>query len=342
MKKKKKSISGKPFDVISIGDCGMDMFMGLNTTGSRNCSVDKDQCYLMLNYADKIAADFQEYATGGNAANLAIGASRLGLKVGFYTELGDDTIGTIVQESLLVEGVAKDYVHRLKGAKTNFHVVLNHEAERTIIVYHNKRTYKLPAFKKSEWIYYTSMAEGFEKMQKALVKHVKKHKVKLGFNPGTYQLKAGYKKLKAVISVCEVFIVNTHEAERILGKKHNGNDGKPNFKKLLVELSKLGPKKVVVTDGPNGSYAFDSEEESHWHMGIYDVPVIERTGAGDATSTAVISALVQGKSLAEALRWGVFSSASVIQEIGPQMGLLKKSAMNKFLREHKEIQAQMI
>lgn len=331
----RKSITGLPYDIISIGDATMDMFLGLNTVGSRVCRKDTEQCFLQLSYADKIEADFQEFATGGNSANLAIGSSRLGLKVAFYTELGKDEIGDILKHGIAREGVSEEYVRRERGL-TNFHVVLNHEAERTIIIYHNKRRYQLPRLKRSAWIYYSSMGEGFEAIQPALIKHVKQHKVKIGFNPGTLQLKAGFKVIEPVLKVTEVLIVNKEEAHRLLGLKHNGVD----FKALLKHLQQVGPRQVVVTDGPNGAYAFDGKK--FWSMPILDVPVIERTGAGDSFSTGVIAALAAGESMKEALRWGTFNSASVIQEVGPQKGLLTKQKMQKCLRDHKDVQAEEI
>lgn len=331
--KKKKSVTGKPLDIVSIGDCTLDMFLGMNTSASRLCKLNKKDCYLMLSYADKIEADSQVFATGGNSSNLAIGSARLGLRSSFYTVLGKDDIGEGMIKNFKKEGVATDYVVKQPG-ETNFHVVLNHEAERTIIIYHHKRKYKLPKLKKSAWIYYSSMGEGFQSIHKDLVAHIKQHNIKLGFNPGTLQLKAGYKVLKNVLKVTEVLILNTEEGMRLLGAKHNGNT---NFKELMTSLAELGPKQIVVTDGPGGSYGYDGKQ--FWKLGIYDVPVLERTGAGDSTSTGIIAAMVHGKPLSEALRWGVFNSASVIQEIGPQKGLLKKSQMQKYLRENPKLVA---
>lgn len=325
----------KQYDVISVGDATMDMFLGLNTVGSRVCRKDEQQCYLMLSYADKIEADFQEFATGGNSANLAIGSARLGLDVGFYTVLGADEIGGILLHALQREGVSDEYVMHEKGL-TNFHVVLNHEAERTIIVYHNKRAYRFPKLKPAKWLYYSSMGEGFQAIQPAMIKYVKAHGVKLGFNPGTIQFKAGFKVLEPVLRVTEVLILNREEGHRLLGMKHNGVD----FKQLLHTLHATGPKQVVVTDGPNGAYAYDGNE--YWYMPIFEVPVIERTGAGDSFSTGVVAAMASGHSISEALRWGAFNSASVIQEIGPQKGLLKKSQMAKFLKANKDFVAQKL
>ena len=336
-KRSAKKVSAKKparrgLDVVSIGDCTLDMFLGVTNVSKRLCKKDEDQCFLMLSYAEKIEADSQDFATGGNSANLAVGSSRLGLKTGFYTVLGDDDIGGMVVNNLKKEGVGVDWVERQKG-QTNFHVVLNHEAERTILIYHHKRKYKLPKLRKSTWVYYSSMGAGFQSIHAALVKHIKKHNIKLGFNPGTLQIKEGFKVLKPVLAVTEVLIVNTQEAHRLLGLKHNG----VKFKSLLIQLSKLGPKQVVVTDGPAGSDGYDGG--TFWHMGIYDVPVLERTGAGDSTSTAIIAAMAHGKPLSMALRWGVFNSAAVIQEIGPQKGLLTKSQMQAFLRQNKTITA---
>jgi len=288
----------------------------------------------MLSYADKIEADAQDFATGGNSANLAIGSVRLGLSSAFYTVIGDDRIGGIMVDAFADEGVSTEYVTTIKKGRTNFHVVLNHEAERTIIVYHNPRKYKLPKLKPSRWIYYSSMAAGFEAIHPAMIKHIKKHKIKLGFNPGTLQIKAGYKVLKPVLEVTEVLILNAEEAERLLGMKHNGHD----IKRHLVALHEAGPKQVVITDGPNGSFAYDGK--NFWKMGIYDVPVVERTGAGDSTSTGILAALMYGKPMEEALRWGVFNSASVIQDIGPQKGLLTKSQMAKCLKQNKHLVAE--
>ena len=51
---------------------------------------------------------------------------------------------------------------------------------------------------------------------------------------------------------------------------------------LSKGLAALGPKIVVISDGPNGAYLYLNGEL--WHNPIYPdiAPPIERTGAGDA------------------------------------------------------------
>ena len=65
-------------------------------------------------------------------------------------------------------------------------------------------------------------------------------------------------------------------------------------------------------------------------------PPIDRTGAGDATTSTFVAALAFGKSLAEALTWGPVNSMSVVQHVGAQKGLLTREALEKLLIEAPE------
>ncbi len=61
-------------------------------------------------YADQIgaslenASSFSKYV-GGCPANIAIGASRLGLKTGMLSAVGEEAMGRFVRETLISEGV---------------------------------------------------------------------------------------------------------------------------------------------------------------------------------------------------------------------------------------------
>ena len=54
------------------------------------------------------------------------------------------------------------------GVKTNFHFVLSFQGERTILIKHNKFKYQLPAKLDTDWIYFSSMAQGTEAFHKEL------------------------------------------------------------------------------------------------------------------------------------------------------------------------------
>jgi len=89
----------------------------------------------------------------------------------------------------------------------------------------------------------------------------------------------------------------------------------------------------VITDGPKGAYAFDSNTRKTNFMPPYPdpAPPLERTGAGDACSSTITAALALGLPLETALAWGPINSMSVVQKIGAQAGLLTRPDLEKFL-----------
>jgi ribokinase len=319
----------KSYDVISIGDATLDLFVGIDDA-SVLCNLQKDMCLLCLSYADKIAATSFQRVIGGNAANNAVGSSRLGLKAAIYSIVGGDDVGRRVLGTMRREKVSPDYLVIARDQETNSSVVLNYKAERTILVYHVDRKYKMPKFRPTKWFYLTSMGKNHMDFHAAFLEYVKRTETKLGFNPGTHQLKQGLEKLRPMLEATNVLFVNKEEAQRLVGQIID-------MKELLTAMRHVGPKIVVITDGDRGSYAYDGSK--YWQCGITDTPVVERTGAGDAFGTAFLAALQHGKNIPEALRWGSMNSASVITKVGPEAGLLTKRQMQVWLRKYSKIKA---
>jgi ribokinase len=100
---------------------------------------------------------------------------------------------------------------------------------------------------------------------------------------------------------------------------------------LINHLHALGPKIVVVTDGPKGAYASDGP--NRFKMPLYPDPAepIDRTGAGDAFASTFVAALARGMSLEDALRWAPINSMSVCQKVGAQAGLVTERELHTYL-----------
>jgi hypothetical protein len=121
--------------------------------------------------------------------------------------------------------------------------------------------------------------------------------------------------------------VNREEAAYIL---HTKNE---DIKFLFKGLHALGPKVVVITDGPKGAYASDGVNKYFMPPYPDPRPPISRTGAGDAFSCGFFCGLVYGLSIYDALRWAPIESMHVVQFFGAQTGLLSKPALVKLLKE---------
>lgn len=318
------------FDLISIGDSTVDVFLEIDPKDvDTKCDLDEKACRISFEYGAKIPVKrMTRIVAVGNAANNAIGSTRLGIRVGIYTVLGSDKDAFEIKEVLEEEGVETEFVVMEKDARSNFSVVINYLAERTIFTYHENRKYNLPDLPKVNWVYFTSVAPGHEILHKQIPDYVKKSGAKLAFNPGSYQLREGVAKMKPILEATEVLILNREEAHLLV-------DGDiEDTKNLIRKLRETGPKVVVVTDGRNGSFAsFDGRE--FWRVGIPEAsPIIEMTGAGDAYSTGFLAALISGRDLPEAMVWGTMNATSVVQHIGAREGLLTQNGMEEFIKKY--------
>lgn len=314
------------FDLLSIGDASLDVFLTPTET-EKFCQIDTKECYIALSYGDKIPVKHLEFSIGGNAANNAVGARRLGIASAVMLTLGDDDIGNQILERLIKEQVDTSYVFRQRSTGSNYSTIISYGGERTILSYKAPRSYKFPTqMPESHWIYLTSMGESFRPFYNHLANWLKKNKqVKLAFNPGSRQIRAGIDALQEIMDLTYVIYVNRKEAETLTGM--TSSQGKE--KELLVALSKLGPKVCIITDGANGSYLYNGER--FIRAGVLPVDAYERTGAGDAFGAGCIAALIKGKTWEEALLYGTLNSASVIGYVGSQKGLLKEDEMPVWL-----------
>jgi len=321
-------------DIISFGDATLDVFLEMNDEDANvKCTIKDEACQICFDYADKIPVEKVIKIPGaGNGSNNTVGSSRLGMKAAIVGILGGDEVGKQILAHWKKEGVSTKFVTIDKKSETNYSTVINYKGERTILVFHEKRAYKFPkTLPAAKWVYYTSLGKGSEVLHRPLIAYLKKHKAKLCFQPGTHQLRLGAEALRPMIAASEITIMNKEEAERLIG------DGeKKSMISLLTHLRAFGCNIAVITDGPKGAYAFDGSQALQ--LDIMDVPVIERTGCGDAFATALVAAFHNGKDLGEAMRWGTANSASVLSYVGPQQGLLTGTQMRKYLTRFKTIQ----
>jgi sugar/nucleoside kinase (ribokinase family) len=312
------------YDLFCIGDVTIDIFLEIEERQANVfCDLDQKNCKLSLNYADKIPVKkiYRTYAAG-NAANVAIGGSRLGLKTGLYSVLGDDEDGKKILRTLKKEKVSTTSLIFEKNSSNNLSVILGYRGERTILSFHQERIYSFPQIPETRWLYFTSMAPRHEIFYKELPNFIEKRKVKLAFNPGSYQLSQGLKILRALLRQTTVLILNREEAEFLFGVQ---KDIKTLLKKILDE----GPQLAVLTDGERGSWANDGSK-------IYFLPSsgtlpVDKTGAGDSYTAGFLAALLYNKEIPEAMRWGTLNASSVISQIGTHNGLLKRAELEKML-----------
>ncbi len=316
------------YDFISIGDIVVDAFIRI-TDADEHVDVKTHLNELCFRFGDKVPYESVTVLNAvGNAPNGATAAARLGLTTALVTNLGDDQQGKDCLAQLASEGIGHDFVRVNAGAKTNYHYVLWHEVDRTILIKHEVYPVSMPEIGSPKWIYFSSVGAYADKLHDLFADYAEAHpEVKYTFQPGVFEIKLGTKRLARMYARAELVVCNVEEAWRILETEEQ------DIKKLLAGMHALGPKIVLITDGPKGAYASDGTNA--WFMPIYPdpKPPFERTGAGDAFASTFSAALANGEAIETALLWAPINSMSVVQEVGAQAGLLMQTQIQEWLQK---------
>ncbi len=325
----------KQLDVLSVGDVVTDAFIKL-LDDQAEVEKDKDGTVeLQIPFGVKIPYHHAEVLEAvGNASNASVSFARLGLKSGLVANVGNDQHGRDIIRTLEKNDVDTRFVHINPGKLSNYHYVLWYKEERTILIKHEEYDYHWPRFRVIDlprWIYFSSISKNAMEYHDQLSAWLERHpSIKLAFQPGTFQIDAGTKRLKKMYARTELLALNREEAVEVSGGNYD------DIHDLINKLHELGPKIVVISDGHAGAYASDGA--NRYKMPIYPdpAPPFERTGAGDAFTSTFVAAIMKGADIQGALLWAPINSMSVVQKVGAQAGLLTEKEINGWLRKAPE------
>jgi len=323
------------YDIVTIGGAVEDITF--TTKEGQVIDNKKDilrQQLLAFEYGAKIVIDNAEFNLGGGATNVAVSASRLGLKSATICCINKSTRSVRIIKNLKNEGVDIKFIQKDKDTNSGFSVslVLYPENEHTIFTYrgsNDKLKITSPLLKEieSEYLYVCSLDGDWKKNIKNIFKYSKKFKI--AWNPGSVQLKDGTSIVKKYLKKTEVVILNQDEATELVvndkkimsNRKHNATflNG---VKNLLQVIHKYGPKIVVITRGKSGVDVYDGEK--FYHSNIIESKRVDTTGVGDAFGSSFISGLMlYNNDINKAIQLGIKNTASVVSKRGAQNGLIK-------------------
>lgn len=313
------------FDVISIGGATRDIFFEIDELAEKRS---KSREFLEIPYGSKLVADATYYSYGGGAANTSVAFSRLGLKSAAFCNIGKEGTGSLLFNHLKKEGVATSLVHRDAILHTGLSVfILGREREHTGFLERGANNHlaierKTP-LKKTRWYYVSSLTGSSAHLLPEIFNIGKKKNIKIAFNPGSRQIIEGYHGLRPFLEQTEVLLLNSEEASDLVFSKIKKRPNKD--EELLKELSKMGPKTVVVTEGEKGSFAITGGET--YHQCAYSENVIDTTGAGDAFGSTFVFGMIRGLGVPESLKIAAVNSASVVAKMGATEGLLSYNSI---------------
>ena len=296
-------------DVITIGDGMIAM-----------CPIQKGPIIFSNTFERKV---------GGAEFNVAIGCSRLGLKAGWISRLGNDDFGKHILKTARGECIDISEVKLVDGYQTSvyFREVLSDGASRSFY-YREKSptsTMKLEDlneeyFKNAKILHITgvfpSISNNNQNIILEAVKLAKKLNLMVSFDPNI-RLKMWTKEemrgfIEKVLPSVDILLIGDEEVEILLKDS--------NIEKAIETFHSYGIGKVIVKKGAKGAIGSDGKN-------IYEVSaikpkaVIDTVGAGDGFAAGFLTALLKGETLENCISFANAVGSLVVGVEGDNEGL---------------------
>jgi sugar/nucleoside kinase (ribokinase family) len=316
------------FDVITIGAAVRDVFLASDKFIAIKSNKFKTGLGECMSLGSKIELDKIFLTTGGGATNAAATFSSLGFKTACIAKIGNDAPGRDVLEDLQKFKVNTKLIKQVPKGQTAYSTILTMmDGERTVLVYRGvSSSFKSSdiawkALWKTKWIYLTSLG-GDIALAKKIIEHAHSHKVKIAWNPGSGELKKGFRTFEPLLAKIDILNMNLEEAELLTKEKTP--------RKMLKKLGSTGTVRII-TDGTKGSYVL---KDNHIiHSKTSGTKGISRTGAGDAFGSGFLASYIKHNDIKKAAQTGTLNAESVIKSFGAKEGILSSWPKDSHLKK---------
>lgn len=270
--------------------------------------------------------------TAGAETNVAIGLARLGLRVGWASRLGTDSMGRYLLAAMTREGIDCSHVVCDPAQKTGFQFKSKvTDGSDPLVEYHRKGSAASHmGVQDIDEAWLTSArhlhATGvFAALSATTLAAARKTMTlmraagrSVSFDPNLRPtLWASPEQMRESVNELAA------QADWVLPGLEEGRflTGEATAEGIARFYRQRGAKLVVVKLGAQGAY-FDSDTAGCGQVpGFAVAEVIDTVGAGDGFAVGVISALLDGLSVREAVRRGAWIGARAVQVLGDSEGL---------------------
>jgi sugar/nucleoside kinase (ribokinase family) len=254
--------------------------------------------------------DRQEYF-GGTGANVAVLASRLGVKTALASHVGSD-FPQAYTDFLKAEGVDVTDLVKVRGARTPFIIMVSDKGHNQVgfvdqgaVRLQDEQPLRTHTVDSSTFVHIGTGRPSY--MLKA-AKRAKKRKKTVCFDPAQ-EIHYVYTPddLRSILEVCDVFFANSSELER--AKQYL------NLKEDVEMLSYV--KLLVNTMGQQGSRVLTPDDEILVGA-ITPDKVVDTTGAGDGFRAGFYAGLSRELPVEECAWTGAAVASFVVESVGAQ------------------------
>jgi len=273
---------------------------------------------------------------GGSATNTAVAASKLGLKVGLLSCIGDDEVGKKVLSDLRSYKVITRKIRKVKGIRTGISFY-EYKGKKKVYYFYRFPGYSDPEnymvlddklaseVQSARALHFTEATIRKEERLKEVIDFVNKLREKLVVvYDSNLRLDLWKSKKDAInasrkaIEISKVITMNEKEA-KVIFESNSLSD-------ILRKMLKMDEKVFFIKRGSKGCLSYYGEKA--YGAKAFKVKVVDDTGAGDCFSAGVIFGAIRGLSIEET---AVFSNAVATLKISRLGGLSAIPNLNEVL-----------
>ena len=265
---------------------------------------------------------------GGKGANQAVGAARSGAEVTFISCLGTDDFAPAMVKSFQEDNIDSSFIFQEQGFATGTALIMIDEKGENCISVAPGANFVLSKKHIDQAIAAIENAE-LVLLQCEILPETIHYCIEKSRELGkkiVLNLAPAYPLPDVFLRELDILIVNESEAELLSKLPVNTME---EAKVASLKLKQMVRGAVILTLGSKGSLV--STDKEQYTVPAFEVKAVDTTAAGDVYCGSLATALVEGKTLREAVRFASAAAAIAVTRLGAQVSAPSRSEIEALL-----------
>ncbi|WP_312559929.1 ribokinase [Atlantibacter hermannii] len=307
----------------------------MNTTGKLVVlgSINADHILNLESFpkpGETLTGSHYQVAFGGKGANQAVAAGRSGADIAFIACVGDDDTGRRVCTQLASDKIDITPVATIADESTGVALIfVNAEGENVIGISAGANSALTPERVNAQHDLIAQASALLMQLESpvesvlAAAKIAKQNNTSVILNPAPARTLSD-----ELLGLVDIITPNETEAEKLTGVKVESDD---DAAQAAQRLHDKGINTVIITLGSRGVWA--SRDGKGQRVPSFKVEAVDTIAAGDTFNGALVTALLEGKALSDAIRFAHAAAAIAVTRRGAQPSVPWRHEIDAFLQQ---------
>lgn len=279
---------------------------------------------------ETVTGNQYQVAFGGKGANQAVAAGRSGANIAFIACTGDDDTGERVRKQLASDNIDVSPVSVVEGESTGVALIFVNAEGENVIGIHAGANAALTTERVEAQRAIISGADALLMQLESPVESVlaaakiaHENHITVVLNPAPARVLSD-----ELLALVDIITPNETEAEKLTGIRVENDD---DAARAAGALHDKGIGTVIITLGSRGVWVSANGEGRR--VPGFKVKAIDTIAAGDTFNGALVTALLEGRAMDEAIRFAHAAAAIAVTRKGAQPSVPWRKEIDEFLSQ---------